>query len=262
MIDEQKSLVKPVSLVLFLLAAVPGAADEPGVRWVRTGILPAPEAHQAAAAEERDVYAITNRLVARYDRDSGERVGVSSGRAEHLNSGFFWNGKLYCAHSNYPKQPEQSEIMVLDPETMQLTVFKDFGNFGGSLTWAIREGDHWWCNFAHYGEENAKTFLVQFDDRWSELGRWTYPPELISELGRYSLSGGIWRDGSLLVTGHDDPVFFRLERPESGSVLRYVEKQPVPITGQGFAADPRTGGIVGINRSRKQIIFAVPATEQ
>ena len=39
--------------------------------------------------------------------------------AKHLNSGFFHDGKLYCAHSNYPKLPESSQLMVLDPDTMK-----------------------------------------------------------------------------------------------------------------------------------------------
>jgi len=146
--------------------------------------------------------------------------------------------------------------MVLDPATMRLSTFKDFGNFDGSLTWAVRKDEHWWCNFARYGSHNAQTFLVKFDDDWREAARWIYPPELIRQLGKNSLSGGLWREGSLLVTGHDDPLIFRLELPEEGNVLRLVEKQSVPFTGQGFAADPATGGLVGINRAKRQVVFA------
>ena len=120
---------------------------------VRTGALSAPEASQAAAADERFVYAIGSALIARYDRASGQRVAFSSGGAKHLNSGFLWQGKLFCAHSNFPGKPEKSEIMVLNPETMLLTRYKDFGEYRGSLTWAVREGDHWWCTFAHYGAD-------------------------------------------------------------------------------------------------------------
>ena len=125
--------------------------------WVATETLAAPEANQAAAADENFVYAITNTLVAKYDRLTGKRVAVSTGDAKHLNSGFLKQGKLYCAHSNYPQTPEHSELKVLNLETMQLTTFKDFGNFGGSLTWAVLRGDHWWCNFARYGTDNGKS---------------------------------------------------------------------------------------------------------
>lgn len=233
--------------------------DGPPTQWRQTRVLAAPEAFQAAAADETFVYAIANRVVAKYDRASGERVAVSTGEARHLNSGFFWNGKLYCAHSNYPQVPEISEIKVLDPKTMTLSTFKDFGSYGGSLTWAIRHDGHWWCNFARYGKENAETFLVKFDTDWQERQRWTFPPELIARLGRHSLSGGIWHDGSLLVTGHDDPILFRLKLPGQGDVAIFQEEQPAPFTGQGIAADPVTGGLVGINRLQRRIVFAEPA---
>jgi endonuclease/exonuclease/phosphatase family metal-dependent hydrolase len=120
----------------------------------------------------------------------------------------------------------------------------------------VRHEGHWWCNFARYGADNDQTFLVKFTDDWREVGRWTYPPEVIGQLGRNSLSGGLWRNGSLLVTGHDDPVLFRLQVPKQGTVLKLIDKQTVPFTGQGFALDPVTGGLVGISRSKRQVIFA------
>lgn len=221
-----------------------------------TRAFAAPEAHQAAAACDDFFYAITNRGIAKYARDDGRRVALSDGPAKHLNSGFFWEGRLYCAHSNYPATPEQSQIMVLDPETMRLTVKHDFGDFGGSLTWVIRNADGWWCNFAYYGADNARTYLVQLDDDWRELRRFRYPERLIRGLGRYSVSGGIWDDGRLLVTGHDDRLLFELRLPGEGDELEYVDRHPVPFTGQGIARDPRTGGLVGIDRGRRLVIFA------
>lgn len=242
-----------------LLAVSPlHAAEPPKLKWKETGTLAAPEAHQAAAADGKLVYAISSTQVAKYDRASGQRLAVSTGEAKHLNSGFFWEGKLYCAHSNYPKKPEVSEIKRLDPASMELATWKDFGNFGGSLTWAIRDGDHWWCNFAHYGADNAKTFLAKFDGEWREVSRWTYPKELIAKLGTNSLSGGLWRGGDLLVTGHDDPVLFRLRLPAKGEVLELVGVEGIPIEGQGIAHDPATGGLVGIRRSKQQVVFAAP----
>lgn len=236
----------------------PVGAAEPVLHWRPTGTLGAPEAVQAAAADEQFLYAIGSTQIGKYDRRTGERVALSTGAATHLNSGFFWKGTLYCAHSNYPQTPEQSEIKTLNVETMQLATLKDFGNFGGSLTWVVHYADRWWCNFARYGDANAGTFLVQFDDAWQELARWTYPPEVIRELGRYSLSGGIWRDGDLYVTGHDDRVLFRLRLPDEGSVPHFVERQAAPFTGQGIAADPATGGLVGIDRGKRRIVLASP----
>src|SRR5262249_55467648 len=138
------------------------------------------------------------------------------------------------------------------------TTFKDFGDVGGSLTWVVYHEGHWWCNFARYGEENVKTALVKFDEQWREQGRWIYPMIVIRDLGRYSLSGGVWRDGSLLVTDHDNRVLYELRLPSAGNSLEFVRKCAVPFTGQGIAHDPKTGGMVGIDRARRQVLFASP----
>ena len=124
--------VAPLCILIFVVVA--DAEDPTALRvWKATATLEAPEAHQAAAADEKYFYAISSTAVAKYDRASGERIAVSTGAAQHLNSGFLWEGKLYCAHSNYPQKPEQSEIRVLNLDAMRLTTFKDFGNFAGSL---------------------------------------------------------------------------------------------------------------------------------
>lgn len=227
--------------------------------WRLDRVIPAPEAHQAAAADEKFVYAITNRLVAKYDRDSGKRIAVSTGEAKHLNSGFFHKKRLLCAHSNYPQIPERSEVKVLDPQTMKLTTFHDFGDYGGSLTWVLRHDRHWWCNFAKYGDKNADTFLARFDDEWQETARWKYPPEVIRQIGSYSLSGGLWRKDALLVTDHDHGMLYQLQVPKNGDVLEFVGQRPAPFTGQGIAVDPVTDGLIGINRAKKHIVFATPA---
>jgi hypothetical protein len=253
-----------VSTMWWLLTTfiVPAIAAEPGTRaWRTTATIEAPEANQAACADERYFYAIGNSSIARYDRATGMKAGSSTGPARHLNSGFLHDGRLYCAHSNYPRVPELSQIKALDLESLELTDLHDFGDYGGSLTWVVRHDDSWWCNFARYGAANEETFLVRFDDEWSEQGRWTYPAEVIEQLGTYSVSGGIWRDAELLATGHDDRVLFRLRLPESGSVLELLGTVAVPFTGQGIAEDPATGGLVGIDRGRKQVILAEPVTE-
>jgi hypothetical protein len=238
-------------VMLLLCVGVCEAKDA----WKTTSELAAPEAHQAAAADKRFVFAIASQHVAKYDRATGKRLARSIGSAKHLNSGFLWRGRLLCAHSNYPQVPEQSEIKVLDPESMRLTTFRDFGDFGGSLTWVVRHKGDWWCNFARYGDKNVETVFVRFDDRWRETGRWTYPKSVIDQLGRYSLSGGLWRGTELLVTGHDKGELYRLRLPGKGRVLEYVGKQSVGFTGQGFATDKSTGGLVGISRARGRVVF-------
>ena len=249
-----------VVLGFAILLGLPALAEGPV--WNRVRTLPSADAHQAAAADDEFLYAISSTRIVKYDRFTDREIAVSSGPAKHLNSGFLWDGKLYCAHSNYPAVPEQSEILVLDPASMELTTFHEFGNAGGSLTWAIRDAAHWWCNFARYGESNAETFLVRYDLDWKETGRWTYPRELIAKLGRNSLSGGVFVDGegpTFLVTGHDDKVLFRVAVPPPPSqVLSFEGEIAVPFTGQGIARDPRTGGLVGIDRARKQVLVAEP----
>ncbi|MEW4530717.1 endonuclease/exonuclease/phosphatase family protein [Maioricimonas sp. JC845] len=252
----------PAFCLLLFWMTVPAVAETPAAGWTETGTLAAPEAFQAAAAEGRFVYAIASRQIAKYDRSTGQRVAVSTGEAKHLNSGFFHDGKLYCAHSNYPQTPEQSQIRVLDVDTMELSTAHDFQDYGGSLTWVLRRDGHWWCNFARYGEQNGKTFFAKFDDDWKELARWTYPAEVIAQLGRYSLSGGVWDGDELLVTGHDDPVLFRLRLPEKGNVLEFIGSEAAPFSGQGIAHDPVTGGLVGIRRAAREVVFAAaPASE-
>ncbi|MEX2174298.1 MAG: hypothetical protein WD872_08045 [Pirellulaceae bacterium] len=246
----------PLAALAVALHSGTSRADSPAGGWKSVETLQAAEAHQGAAADETFAYAITNAKVAKYDRRTGQRVAVSTGPAKHLNSGVFWQGKLFLAHSNYPRTPEQSEIKVLDPDSMQLATFHDFGNFGGSLTWACERDGQWWCNFARYGDDNGETFLARFDDRWRELGRWTYPPQVLRQIGKMSLSGGMWWNDSLLVTDHDHPRLYRLQLPKAGTVLEFIDTQPAPFTGQGIALDPKTGGLIGIDRVKRQLIFA------
>ncbi|HEV7405847.1 MAG TPA: hypothetical protein VGO11_23080 [Chthoniobacteraceae bacterium] len=243
----------PPILLLPVLLLLSFAAHAAEVKQVSS--LPAPEANQAAAADEHFVYAIDSAKVGKYDRATGGRVAVSTGPAHHMNSGFLWEGKLLCAHSNFPQKPEQSQIMALDPATMVLGVFKDFGASGGSLTWVVREGDAWWCTFAFYGAANARTRLVKFDADWKQLAEWTYPPAVISDLGRMSISGGVWHGGQLLTIGHDKRTIYRLRLPAQGSVLELIDTIPCPFPGQGLAIDAKTGELVGIDRDKRQVVF-------
>ena len=244
----------PLISYLFLIGQVILFASNPELKSVQR--FHAPQANQAAAADKEFFYAIGNRGITKHDRNTGKELSKSSGKAKHLNSGYFHQGNLLCAHSNFPTLPEQSEILSLDPKTMRLTVYRDLGNPGGSLTWLVQKKGNWWCNFARYGKKNAETFVIKYDNHWNEIARFTYPQELINQLGKYSISGGIWVGEELWVTGHDDPFLFRLSLPNKGSELFYIGKIKVPFTGQGIAADPETKGLVGINRAKKEVIFS------
>src|SRR5688572_23977207 len=123
MVFKLRAGVLLATLLLAVASAGARAAEPHATAWRQTSAFPAAEANQAAATDERHFYAITNNRIGKYDRATGDRLAVSTGEAKHLNSGFLWEGKLYCAHSNYPLVPERSEIKVLDPESMRLTTF-------------------------------------------------------------------------------------------------------------------------------------------
>lgn len=238
---------------------VSAAKDAAGTSWKETRRFATTRASQGAAADTTFVYGISNEAVAKLDRERGELVALSEGEAKHLNAGAFVDGKLILAHSNYPRQPETSQVMALDPDTMKLTVMHDFGKSDGSLVWVLRHEGTWWANFAFYGDEYKQSYLANFDDDWKELQRWTYPEELLDQLHEASLSGGIWRDGELLATGHDDKTLFRLRVPEQGKRLELLGSEKIAFTGQAFAEDPVTGGLVGIDRAKRQIVFVEQA---
>lgn len=248
-----------MSPLLFLLCLVPDQREsklplKPG--WMARAELKSEFATQAAAAEDRFVYAVSSEAVAKYERSTGKLVGVSKGKAKHLNSAFLWKGKLYCAHSNYPSKPEESDIQVFDPQTLQLTTFHTFEKPPGSLTWCLPDDQHWWCCFAHYQKDNAKTVLLKMDHRFRELARWTFPKVVVQDWDGMSASGGLWDGDDLLVIGHHFRAIYRLRLPRKGTVLEFVEALRCPFPGQGIAHDPKTGGLVGIDRRKRLVVFA------
>ncbi len=224
--------------------------------YVETRVVPSRYATQAAAVDGRFIYAVASKEIAKLDRADGKELALSEGKASHLNSAVVMDGKIYGAHSNFPLKPEKGEIMVLDPATMKLEAFHEFSRPPGSLTWALRKDGSWWCHFAHYGKDNGNSVLVRYDADWKETGRWAYPPEFVAEWGKMSLSGAVWQGGELLATGHDKKRIYRLKVPEAGKVLEWVDTHPSPFPGQGIALDPETGGLVGIDRKRKSVVFA------
>ena len=248
--DRERSVASPV------------APLDTTTGWIiAPGSIVSPYATQAAAADEEHLYAISNTTVARYDRGTGRLVATATAPGtEHLNSGFFHDGRMYCAHSNYPQTPHESDIRVYDPTTDRLELFHRFPDPPGSLVWCVVRDDRWWCCFAHYGLENAETMLVEYApggfDR--ERRRFTFPPEVVATWDGMSASGGIWEDDTLLVSHHHDRVLYRLRLPTEGTRLELVEFLESPFPGQGFAPDPVTGGLVGIDRDRRLIIRAEP----
>lgn len=246
------------------------AQDEiPKRQFVETKRFSAREATQAVAADHSHFYAISNSVVAKYDQESGERVALWEADDErplrHLNSAFIRNGKLFCAHSNYPQWPETSSIEVWDTKTMRHIESHSLGiRYEGSLTWIEPLEDGWLAVFANYSKKvndnpNAKshhhTQLVKFDHKWRRMAGWAFPKSVLDRFDPHSCSGGcIGPDGSLYCTGHDLGEVYKLHFPSAGSTLRLTETLKAPITGQGIAFYETQ--LWGIDRAKRQVVVS------
>lgn len=234
-----------------------------------TARFDAPEAVQGVAVGANHFYAIANRSIGKYDRRTGavvrRWVSTSDLPLTHLNSGVVIDGRLYCAHSNYPAEPEASSVEVWDTSTLEHVDSHSFGIYEGSLTWVDKKDDAWWAVFAHYrragrSPSNRRTTLIKFDSNWRRLSGWTFPDTILKRLSPNSCSGGSWGpDGFLYCSGHDRGELYRFSLPRSGSILRHVGTVSLSITGQGVAWDRSTGNqISGIDRPKRQVIvFAI-----
>ena len=214
----------------------------------------APEARQGVAVGERHFYVIGNRVIAKYDRQDGRRLAVwegpEGGPISHLNGGVVVDGRLYCAHSNYPGIPMTSSVEIWDADTLEHVGSHSFGVAGGSLTWVDYHGGFWWAGFAQYsgaragepGRDTSWTEVVQLDERWQRLQGWVFPPEVLDRFRPMSNSGASWGpDGLLYCTGHDHHEVYAMRLPKLASTLDLVRVVPVASFGQGIAWD-RTPG--------------------
>lgn len=240
--------------------------------------FPAPEARQGVAADTEFLYVISNHALGKYRRDGGERVAGWE-RAEgqplsHLNAGIVLEGRLYCAHSNFPGVPHVSSVEIWDTQTLRHIGSHSLGRTDGSLTWIDRRNGRWIAAFVHYGRRGGEpgrgpewSRIVEFDDQWRQTGGWTLPPDLIARLGvgGYSMSGGaVGSDGQLYITGHDAPELYVLAFPEAGSVLPWVTTIPIPVEGQAFCWDPSEPGVAHfiLKRTREVVTARLGASRR
>jgi hypothetical protein len=229
--------------------------------------FPAAEANQAVAVDARHFYAIGNHQIGKYEKDTGKRVGewqCPPGKPLiHLNSGVVREGTLYCAHSNYPGLPMLSSIEMWDAATLKHKGSHSFGISVGSATWVDFARGRRYVTFAHYGNRAAEpgrdprwTLLVEFDTEWRRLQAWVYPEEVISRLGEFSISGGVFvEEDSIFCTGHDHPELYALGFPGGGSTLALRDTFACPMKGQGIAWDwSRPATLYGIDRASREVI--------
>jgi hypothetical protein len=225
------------------------------------------EARQGVAVDDNHFYAISDRTIGKYDERTAALIARwdagDDERIIHLNSGIVLDGKLYCAHSNYPAVPMSSSIEVFDAESLRHLHSHVFGVFEGSATWVDRHAGSWWVAFANYdgrggqaGRGPEATSVVRFDTSWRVESRYRFPQAVVERFGDRSNSGGAWgADGRLYTTGHDAAEVYVLQLPDKGDVLELVEIVAAGIEGQGIAwARSEPPRLWGIRKSTREVV--------
>ncbi len=224
----------------------------------------ADEAHQGVAVDAEHFYAITNAAIGKYRKDTGQRVGgwtgAKSGHIKHLNAGIVLDGRLWCAHSNYPEMPTKSSVEVFDPKTMQPLESIDLTSVGGSLTWVDRRDGWWYACFAQYAKtgDPARTRVVRFDSNWKPTAEIRFPTEMVAKFGKNSSSGGSFGpDRHLFITGHDAQELYVMDLPVAGDVWAWKTAIPISAHGQAFAWDRGEGSVLySIDRKAHEVIVS------
>lgn len=223
--------------------------------------IPVSEAHQAVAVDATSFYAIANRTIARYEKETTNRLAnweAPTGSAIlHLNSGVVVDGQLYCANSNWPEKPLKNSVEIFEAESLRHLESRPFSETEGAINWVDRHRGSWWIVFAFYGDaEVRRTTLIRYDDGWNPTGEWTFPESVIQRFLPNSNSGGAFGpNGRLFVTGHDHAELYVLDVPTSGGELSHIVTVAAPIAGQGIAWDRSDiGTLFGIVRSRHEVV--------
>jgi hypothetical protein len=249
----------------------PGSTPPVVQRYAEIRRYSAPEARQGVCADASSFWAVNNSALARYRRADGVREAIwecEEGKPlTHLNAAFLFEGRLYCAHSNYPGVPNLSSVEIFDAQTLRPIGSHSFGHGYGSLTWIDRREGAWFACFVFYPQKGAEpnrdpswSELIKFDAEWRRITAWVFPADLVKRFDRYSCSGGAFGpDGRIYVTGHDATELYVLEFPIAGSTLRWMETIPISAEGQAFAWDPSERGILWtiLKRTREVIVGRV-----
>lgn len=250
---------------LIALEPASGGGTSDGWRHEEMKRFKADEAHQGVAVDAAHFYAITNTAIGKYRKDTGERVGgwkdAKGGGIKHLNAGIVIDGKLWCAHSNYPEMPMRSSVEVFDPKTMRHLESIDLTRVGGSLTWVDRRDGRWYACFAQYAKtgDPAHTCVVCFDLNWRPVAEIRFPPEMIAKFGKHSSSGGSFGpEHHLFITGHDAQELYVLGLPVAGGAWAWRTALPIAAHGQAFAWDRSHPGVLySIDRKTHEVIVSM-----
>lgn len=83
------------------------------------------EANQGVGVDDKYFYAIDNQTIAKYDKKTGKQIqkwqGDKAGPILHLDSAMLMDGKIYCAHSNYPEWPMTSSSRYSMPRRSRMS---------------------------------------------------------------------------------------------------------------------------------------------
>ena len=225
----------------------------------------APQAKQGVVANKDYFIVFSNDSIVKHDKATGNIAGsFYSKNLKHLNSGVLKNGKLYCAHSNYPEVPMWSSIEIWEENTLEHIGSHSFGIDNGSCTWMDIYNNSYYVFFAHYATPGKMQLnrdvtwsqLVKYDSEWRKIEAWVLPPALVERLTPFSLSGGvITPEGDLLCSHHHNPELYLLAFPTEGCELVLKAIIPSPIPGQAIAFDTFEKGVLwGISRSTQEVI--------
>ncbi|QDT39490.1 hypothetical protein [Stratiformator vulcanicus] len=133
----EPALVGAIALFTGAIAVADEATDFGRFEEVRR--YKADEATQGVAVDEKHFYAIANRRIGKYDRETGEQVASFDAEEAdlpllHMNGGVCFRGLLYVAHSNFPRTPATSSIEVFGCQSLQHIKSHSLGRTDGSMT--------------------------------------------------------------------------------------------------------------------------------
>jgi len=259
-------MLAKISLAVLLVSTslVPAFAQEdpPIMQSETLGTFEIAEANQAVGVDAEFFYAIDNRDIAKYRKDTQEQVATrdfTEMGAIHFDSAAVVDGRIYVAHSNYSIWPMTSSLEIFDAATLDHIDTYSFGIQVGSFTWVDRAPDgSWWGGFANYNRVFEKsqmaygnkytTQIVRFTPDWDIAEQYVIPDVVVEKFEDMSNSGGSWGpDGKLYLSGHDPAEAYVMELPEIGSTLKWVATVPLAIAGQGIAWD----------RSQPDVIYGI-----
>ena len=250
-----------------------------GPAFAELATFPAPEAHQAVAVDADHFYAIGNRVVAQYDRRTGERVAVVEAGPDlplvHLNGGVVRNGRLLCSHSNFPHAPFTGSVerFALEPAAAR-AVDQPRGDDRvahrrrrarrrqpADRLRPLRTAARPRLRHRRRPDRGAGPHRAGRDGGLGAAG-----VAASTACGRTRSAGRACGRGRRRPAGCGSPAttaaeVYRVRVPPAGSELILEAVHPAPIAGQGIAWDPSEPGVLWGTRRGEGLVVKMRLTE-